>query len=174
MTGKERIICQKIYEDYHQKINWYIWKHCGWLCEEKVHDVMQELWIALCQNITEISERTEGEQWAWLVTVVRNSAITELRKMQRDKDRLDRIQAEIELYPKVISMESNVMNKMAANEILKKLSPEEKRILFEEHLDEESSEGKKVSKRKSNAVVCKTYRARKKLEKYMKDGGLDE
>ena len=61
--------------------------------------------------------------------------------------------------------------RVTALSILEQLSVKEKRVLYRETLEPEDPE---VKKPKDNAETCKIYRARKKLEKHMKEGGLDD
>lgn len=174
MNTKEKSICQKIYEENHKKINWYIWKHYAWLNEEDRYDIMQDLWKALCQNITNVSARTEGGQWAWLVTVIDNNVVSLLRKNGRDEKLEEKIQFRMKNMSEDKTIENKVVDKILAEKILDKLSTEEKRILFEKHLHKPSQYENRTSKTQGNALTCKVYRTRKKLEKHMKEGGMDD
>ena len=63
------------------------------------------------------------------------------------------------------------MQRITAEGVLEKLSAKEKQLLVSEYLELPISEEKST---RSNADVCKRYRVRKKLQKYMKEGGMDE
>ena len=76
------------------------------------------------------------------------------------------------MFPlKKLSTEETVIGRVTALSILEQLSVKEKRVLYRETLEPEDPE---VKKPKDNAEICKIYRARKKLEKHMKEGGLDD
>lgn len=69
------------------------------------------------------------------------------------------------------SAEDSAIEKITAENILGKLSEADKKTIFEIYLQSDSS---KKSKKKSNAEICRYYRAKKKLVKKMKEGGMDE
>lgn len=69
MNKRERAICWEIYEQNKKRIYYFLLKQCKWLDEDDIHDVMQEVWKALSENIHEMCEWSESSCWAWLATV---------------------------------------------------------------------------------------------------------
>lgn len=170
MKKYEETICLKIYEENEVRLSWYLRKKCTWLNEEDVHDVMQEVWKALSENIEKVGEWNKGAQWKWLASVAHNQAAYYARKNSTKEKLFGKIQEE-ELRPaKILTVEDVVLDKITAENIMKKLSRSEKEALFGDLLETNGSKGKT----KSNAAACKSYRARKKLEKHMKEGGLND
>lgn len=174
MTKKERLICEKIYNDNHKRINWYIWKHYGSLSEEEIHDIMQDVWKALCQDIAEVSKRSEEGQWAWLITVVKNRVKSGYRNHERDKKLEEKLLLNVDDYPEAKSAEAHVLEKVAAEEILNKLTREERQLLFQKYQDPNLSEESGILGKTANAIACKLYRVRGKLKEYMKEGDGDD
>ena len=54
MNKRERAICWEIYEQNKKRIYYFLLKQCKWLDEDDIHDVMQEVWKALSENIHEM------------------------------------------------------------------------------------------------------------------------
>ncbi|MBS6193946.1 MAG: sigma-70 family RNA polymerase sigma factor [Clostridiales bacterium] len=174
MNKKEKMICEKIYEDNHRRISWYIWKHHSWLGEEDIYDVMQDLWKSLCQEITQVSKRTEQGQWAWLITVTNNRIVSKIREKVRNKRLEEKLLAYMENFSEPESIENAAVDKILAENVLEKMTDEEKYLLFGKFLDRKPLDGEEALTTLDNATVCKTYRARKKLEKHMREEELDE
>lgn len=171
MNNKEKTNCEKIYEENHKKIHWYLWKYYGWLGEHDTYDVMQEVWKSLSQHIKTVSTMEPAAQWAWLVRVTDSKVITLVRVNARNEKLAQKVEKFYSNSTLQDPVEERIVRKILAEKIFEKLSDKEKRTLFEQHISENSSETQKV---RDNAMTCKIYRARKKLQKYMKEGGLDE
>lgn len=170
MEKYEETICLKIYEENEMRLSWYLRKKCMWLNEEDIYDVMQEVWKALSENIQKVGMWDGGSQWKWLASVAYKQAAYYARKNSTKEKLIGRMQEE-ELHPaKVLTVEEVVIQKITAENIMKKLSRKEKEVLFGDLLETDDSK----RKQKGNAAACKSYRARKKLEKHMREGGLSE
>lgn len=170
VNTKQRQICAKIYEDNVERVRWYLWRKFEWLNKEDAHDIMQDVWRILSENIDTVGEWPPVAQWKWLETVAHNRVISFLRKAERNME----IDGEIEDYSgfsTTDSAEDSAIEKITAENILGKLSEADKKTIFEIYLQSDSS---KKSKKKSNAEICRYYRAKKKLVKKMKEGGMDE
>ena len=103
--------------------------------------------------------------------VAYNQAVNVVRNRVKRQELAEKIKA-FEVFPgKRISTEEKVIGRVTALRILEKLSVKEKRVLYKDTLEPGDPEEKKP---KDNAEICKIYRARKKLEKHMKEGGLDD
>lgn len=171
MNKKEEEIYLRIYEENKERMYWLLRKKCTWLKEDEIPDIMQEVWEALSVNFQKVSEWNEAAQWSWLATVAYNQAVNVIRKRVKREELAEKITA-FELFPlKKLSTEETVIGRVTALSILEQLSVKEKRVLYRETLEPEDPE---VKKPKDNAETCKIYRARKKLEKHMKEGGLDD
>lgn len=171
MRRKEQEMIRRIYEENKEKIRWYLWKHYGWLSREDVFDIMQDTWKAMCEHIEEIAESSEAEQWRWITTVVRSKVVSMIRSNARDERLTEKVQENIGESSVFPPAEETAVQKMTAEGILERLSPREREVLFDEYLKpslltEETA--------RSNAENCRSYRARKKLQTYMKEGGIDE
>lgn len=171
MKKKEQKLCQKIYENNVERILWYLRRHYSWLGEENIHDVMQATWAEMCEYITMLSERTEAAQWAWLVTVAKSKVVSLIRSNSKDEKLEEKVQGSFGEFSCFESAEEAALQRIAAAGVLEKLSAKEKQLLVSEYLELPTSGEKSTH---SNADVCKRYRVRKKLEKYMKEGGMDE
>lgn len=174
MNKKEQAVCQKIYEENHERIRWYLWKHYSWMKEDDVFDIMQDVWKELSQHISKVAKRSEAGQWAWLVTVANSKVVSLLRANTRDDKLAEKVQKFCNQKPERNPVQESVILKTLAESVLEKLTPEERELLFREYFDSEDPKKEGPAKRKDNAFVCKTYRARKKLQKHMKEGELYE
>ena len=170
MDNIQRKICQKIYEENVERVRWYLWKKFEWLNEEDVRDIMQDVWRILSENIETVGEWPPAAQWKWLKTVAHNRVISFLRRAERNVEIDGEIGVSFGLST-ITSAEDSAIEKVTAETILKKLSKSDKRTIFKNYLQSDPSP---KPQRKSNAEVCKSYRAKKRLQKEMKDGGMDE
>lgn len=171
MNTLEKEIYLRIYEENKERLYWMIVKRCNWLEQDEISDIMQETWEALGVNIQKVSEWEKSAQWSWLVMVAYNQAVNVVRNRVKRQELAEKIKA-FEVFPgKRISTEEKVIGRVTALRILEKLSVKEKRVLYKDTLEPGDPEEKKP---KDNAEICKIYRARKKLEKHMKEGGLDD
>lgn len=173
MNKKEQISCQKIYEENHKRITWFLWKHYSWLKEDDLHDVMQEIWKELCKHIGKVSKRSEAGQWAWLVTVANSKVVSFIRQNARSEGLTEKAQVYCTKLPENNPVQERVICKMEAESVMEKLSCEERKTLFGDFLNPEEPDDPLVPKKRGNASACKTYRARKKLLKHMKEGDWD-
>lgn len=171
MNKEESKNCLRIYEENNKRINWYLRRKCSWLSEDDICDVMQEVWKALSENIHRVGTWNEASQWSWLASVAYKQAVNVARKNVRKQETTELVQKYIWQSSIRAPLEDSIIHKLTAVNILKKLSPKEREILFGDILKPDDPT---VKKRKDNADVCKSYRARKKLEKHMKEGGLDD
>lgn len=171
MKKKEQKLCQKIYENNAERILWYLRRHYSWIGEENIHDVMQNTWAEMCEHITMLGEKTEAAQWAWLVTVAKSKVVSLIRMNARDEKLEEKVQGTFGEFSGFESAEEAALQRITAEGVLEKLSAKEKQLLVSEYLELPISEEKST---RSNADVCKRYRVRKKLQKYMKEGGMDE
>ena len=169
MNKRERAICREIYEQNKMRIYYFLLKQCKWLNEDAIHDVMQEVWKALSENIHEMCGWDESSCWAWLATVAHNQAVTYFRKATKSDALLEKL-GNYDWGPKrSLSAEDIAVQRIIAENVLEKLTPKEKEVLFKNVLHPNTKDEKV---KKGNAEVCKSYGARKKLEDYMKEGGL--
>lgn len=167
MNKREETICLRIYEENRVRVHWYLRNNYSWLNEEDISDVMQEVWRALTENIEKVCEWDSVSQFKWLLTVTRNQAITMFRKNERRAEAIERYKL-YEMQQKTSPSAENVLSlRRSATAVLQKLSAADKDILFGDLLHKDQPE-----KPKDNAYACKSYRARKKLEKHMEEGGL--
>ena len=51
MKRKEQQICQKIYEENVERIQWYLRRRYSWLEESDIYDIMQDTWKVMCEHI---------------------------------------------------------------------------------------------------------------------------
>ncbi|NCB93073.1 MAG: sigma-70 family RNA polymerase sigma factor [Clostridia bacterium] len=173
MNTKEKKECEKIYEENKERLKWFLLKHYGWMDNDDIFDIMQETWKSLSENIKKVSPWEEKSQFAWLVTVAKNRAID----MMRYSDRKNKLDEKVQnLYDTEYRTPQNPVQDIAveratALDIMSKLSRKEREALFGEDSNVPTSDAKEV---RDNSSVCKTYRARKKLRKHMKEGGMDE
>lgn len=170
MNTQEKTLCEQIYERNHERINWYLWKYYGWLGNHDVYDIMQEVWKELSLNIADVGQWNEAAQWGWLVKVANNKVISLARLNTRNYRLAEKAEVVYTEATPADCVEEAVVQKVLAENVMQKLSVKDKRTLFEQFYPTEVSE---ISKKRDNASVCKAYRARKKLQKYMKEGGLD-
>ena len=63
------------------------------------------------------------------------------------------------------------MQRITAEGVLEKLSSREREILLSKYFKTAVTD---EDEERKNAKNCKRYRARKKLQEYMKEGGMDE
>ena len=170
MNKREQRMCEQIYEENKSKVLWYLRKNFSCLSESDQFDIMQEVWIALSENIDKVAKRDKDEQGAWLMTVTNSKVMTLFRANTRDVKLEDRCQnmraADVYSDP----VDDIVVEKILAEGVLKKLSIEEKRTLFEDYVNPIPKEKEAA---RSNAEICKSYRARKKLLRRMTEGGMD-
>lgn len=171
MNKEEAAICLKIYEENCDRISWYLRRKYGWLNEEDVNDVMQEVWKALSENIEKVGAWNPPSQWGWLATVASHQAATCFRRNVKKEELVERIQNYGDLPKKRERVDEAVYSKIIAEGIMRKLSQKDKEVLFGDILDPCDPTEKR---RKNNAETCKYYRARKKLEKHMKEGGFND
>lgn len=171
MKRKEQQICQKIYEENVERIQWYLRTQYSWLGESDVYDIMQDTWKVMCEHVHDLEGRSERERWAWLITVAKNNVISWIRSNVREEELEERVQSGFGRFPCFTSAEEVVLQRITAEGVLEKLSPREREILLRKYFEPAvtgESEGRK------NAKNCKRYRVRKKLREYMKEGGMDE
>lgn len=178
MNNKEQLICQKLYEENNKRIKWYLWRHYGWLDEDCVYDIMQEVWKEMCVHIGKVSSYPEEGRWAWLVTVTNSKVVSFIRANARKEELVERVQNYSKRLPETNPVQEMAIQKMLAESVMEKLSAEEKRTLFGKYLGLRKIKDNEdriscADKKSDNAQTCKMYRARKKLLKHMKEGGLN-
>lgn len=169
MNKKETEICLRIYERNKERLNWYMWKYFGTMDREDVHDVLQDTWKILGQNISQVGTWEEARLVVWLTKVCRNRAVSLLRARKNlvnpeEPFRMDLLEVEGSA-----SVEDEVISKLMAEALLSELTKEERSILLKGSTLAPSQTGRP----KSNAEICKAYRLRKKLKKLWKEGGWD-
>ena len=163
MNYQECKICNRIYFENQDRLNWYLIKRFPDLNPEDMRDILQETWHKLSKNIDEVAERKPDEQTFWLMKVSHNEVISLLRKQKLDKNKMAEFQERLMESKQKVSVEDEVVDKITAQEMLQKLTTEEIRILLDKM---ENSSDKKA--RKSNAENCKTYRIIQRLRKKLK------
>ena len=172
MNKHQQEICQYIYEEQKQSIYWYLRTHFGWLGDEDVHDVMSEVWLAMCQNVDRLSQLDEIAQRKYLFRVAHNQAVNFQRYDERNKSLMEKIDQDTVTFPIYSdSVENMAMERISAQSVIDKLTQKDKKVLFRHYLSLSNLESKTT---KSNADICKDYRVRQKLVKMMREGGLDE
>lgn len=171
MDMHQRQLCQKIYEENVERIRWYLWRKFEWLNPEDVHDIMQEVWKVLSEDIEDVGAWPPVAQYKWLETVAHNKVISLMRRGTKAEEIEEDMQLEYSRTTNTNSAEESAIEKVTAETILGKLSDEDKKTIFNSYLQSDTS---KNPKKKNNADVCKLYRAKKKLKKAMKEGGMDE
>ncbi len=150
------------------RVNWYMWKWFSWLNPEDVHDIMQDTWGKLMENISVVGVMSQQEQFNWLVKVCHNQAVSFLRKQDKMIDQDSETMERLLEARRVISLEDEVMDRIMLEELIQKLSKEDRKILYS---SEFCSEKKK--KNQTNAETCKIYRVKQKLRKLWKEGDWD-
>lgn len=168
MKRKEQIECHNIYVKNKENLRWYLRKYYGWLQEEDVCDVMQETWKAMCEHIDKVSGRSEAEQFSWLSTVAGNKAVSWVRSSVQGEKLTEKIHSSDNFW-RTPSAEDIALERVVAEGFLEQLSLKERRTFLGEYLKPEIYEAENIH---SNAVVCKRYRIRKKLQLYMKNSGM--
>lgn len=171
MDRREKEIYLKIYEENKDRMYKLLVKQCYWLTPDEICDIMQEAWAALGMNISKVADWSKAAQWKWLSSVAYNQAVNVVRgRVKRDE-----LEEKIKVFDwfrgKRLSTEEAVIGRVTALGILEKLSVKDKNVLYKELLEPGNPEEKKP---RDNAEICKIYRARKKLEEQMKEGGLDD
>lgn len=172
MNKREQVFCEQIYEQNKLKIRRYLARHFSWIEQEDVRDVMQDVWKALSENIQVVGEMDTDHQWAWLVTVAYHNVVSLIRRDSRKKNLKEKIRTTKKKYVDGNPVQQIAVNKMIAKEILDKLSPSEREVLFGAYLKHPFSDV--IHQESNNAMTCKKYRARLKLKKLMEERGLDE
>lgn len=170
MNKREKKMCEQIYEENKSRVLWYLRKNFSCLSESDQFDVMQDVWIALSENIDKLVKRDKDEQGAWIMTVTNSKVMTLFRANTRDVKLEDKClnlgQGTVYSEP----VDDIVVEKILAEGVLKKLSIQDKRTLFEDYVNPVPKEKEVI---RSNAEICKSYRARKKLLQRMTEGGMD-
>ncbi len=167
MTDLERELCMKIYNAYKERLQWYVRKWLYWLKTEDAHDIQQDTWRKLVEHINEVGEMSPSGQFNWLTTVCHNTAVSFVRKEKKmvseDRETLERLLE----AKKVISLEEEIVDKVLLQEILEKISEDDRKTLY-------MSEFSSAKRKKNNAETCKTYRVKQKIRKLWKEGDLSE
>ena len=171
MKRKEQQICQKIYEENVERILWYLRRRYSWLEESDIYDIMQDTWKVMCEHIHDLEGRSEPERWAWLITVTKNNVISWIRSKARKEELEEKVQDRFGKLSCFTSTEEVALQKITAEGVLDKLSSREREILLSKYFKTAVTD---EDEERKNAKNCKRYRARKKLQEYMKEGGMDE
>ena len=158
-------LCRRIYEENKERLNWYMWKWFSWLNREDIHDILQDTWEKLMENIDTVGELEPSEQFKWLATVCHNQAISFLRKQGRIVEQDSETIGRLLDAKKAISLEDEVIERVMLKELLDKLSEEDRKILFMSEFSK-----RKGKKNQTNAETCKLYRVKKKLKKLLREG----
>lgn len=157
MEEEEKKMCEEIYNNNYQKVLWYLRKNFTSLNEEDYFDIMQDVWGKLSSHIESVGKRNKNEQQAWIMAVTTNQAITYIRNRIRDTKLEERLimTGKKPFYSEAV--DSMVIEKMLAIEVMGKLSEKDKKELFALYCDSEEQESM------NNVHLCRRYRARKKL-----------
>ncbi len=173
MTKVQRAeLAEQIYEECLEVVQWSITKKYGHLGRSVVHDALQETWKRMIEHIDELYDKPHKAKVAWLITVATHCIIDNHRATERLV-----LVDEMESYMELKGVEDDPVSRQAiqrvtAREIMDKFTEEEKELLFAKEKDPlVSSSPDDGSSR--NALNCKRYRVRKKLIKYMREGGID-
>ncbi len=168
MNNLERQLCEKIYEHHKERVKWYACKWLYWLNQEDIHDIIQDTWRKLVENIDVVGVLSSPEQFNWLVTVCHNQAVSLVRKQRRVIEQDSETIENLLNAKKAISVEKEVLDKVMLEELLQKLSKEDRAFLY---LSEFSSE--QEERNRTNAERCKMYRLKRKIKKIFKENGWE-
>ena len=171
MNDREKEIYLRIYEENKNRMYKLLVKQCNWLTLDEIPDVMQEAWTVLGTNISKVADWDKATQWKWLSSVVYNQAVNVIRGRVKREELEERIRIFDLFRRKRVSTEDAVIGRGTAMKILEQLSVKEKKVLYRDTLEPGDPDEKRP---RDNAEICKIYRARKKLEQHMKEGGLDD
>ena len=168
MEDFQRELCRKIYEDYKERLHWYMCRYFSWMNLEDMYDIQQETWRKLLENIETVGALSEAERFHWLATVCHNEAISFFRKENRVVAKDSEIMEQLLKAEKVISLEEKVIERVMLEELWQKLSNNDKKIFYKSEFSPKDDKQKC-----SNAEKCKAYRVRKKMRALWKEE-LDE
>lgn len=173
MDKNQQEICLEIYENNKAKIYWYLRKHNPGLAEDDVFDIMQDVWAALVKSIGTVELKDEDGRTAWLYKVCITKASDWFRKRERANNLDEKIQSDSKQIYSHDPVPDIVMDKIEALEILNELTESERKTFFSNFWETPEAVDEKVSK---NAVTCRVYRVRKKIEERlgMRKGKNDE
>ena len=161
MKKKDEKFYGKIYILYRKEVRQFLKRYFSGIGQEDAKDIEQEVWEQFGLEIAAARRRTNRKNLSWLFTVTRNKAIDWIRKNARKY----RWETDLEEYETLLETDrylpEDVVEKLIAEDILGKLSREEK-IFFRDEFC-----GPKSGRHQDNAETCKRYRIRKKLEKKM-------
>ena len=162
MSNLERELCRKIYEEFKDRLHWYVQKRFYWMNSEDLFDIEQDTWRKLMENIDVVGLLEPPEQLNWLVEVCHNQAVSLLRKYGRIVDKDSEIMEQLLDAKNIISVEDEVIDKIMLEELMKNLSKEDRKILYRNAFSLKNE-------KRSNAEICKVYRIKQKLRKMWKD-----
>ncbi len=154
MEKKENQGFDALYEKYKEMV----YRHClvSTLNKEDALDLFQEIWLKVYVNLEKF--RKIEKPGAWIKTVTINTI----------KDYLRRKKQSVSEFPLILveSVEENLEKKTSIKENLKKLSPQERYLLFLRFYEEKSyREIAQLFATSEGAIKMKISRILKKLRK---------
>jgi RNA polymerase sigma-70 factor (ECF subfamily) len=154
MEKKENQGFDTLYERYKKMV----YRHClvSTLNKEDALDLFQEIWLKVYVNLAKFREIEKPG--AWIKTVTINTI----------KDYLRRKKQSVSEFPLILveSVEEKLGKKMSIKETLKKLSPQERYLLFLRFYEEKSyQEIAQLFATSEGAIKMKISRILKKLRK---------
>lgn len=161
-----------IYTECLEIVQWTITKMYGHLGRSVIHDALQETWKRMIEHFDEVYGMSHKAQAAWLITVASRYILDICRAYEKTilVDDMEPYMESIGEDADPVSREA--INRVTAREILDKFTKEEKKTLFAKRNATEVFPFADEKENK-NAETCKRYRIRKKLVKYMREGGID-
>lgn len=72
----------ELYETYSRLVYKEAWKYFD--SASDVDDLAQEVWVKICQKFDQLPNYSKAQLITYLITIVRNTAISMLRKHERD------------------------------------------------------------------------------------------
>lgn len=166
-------LSEAIYQECEEVVQWSITRRFGHLGQLVVHDALQETWKKMIEHFDDVYPKSHDARVAWLITVAGNYIIDTYRATERVilvEDVSPYMEQECEEEDPVFR---EVSDRIIAGEILERFTDEEKHLLFGKR-DRANPFSKLGKKNRKNAENCKRCRTKKKLERYMKENGLDE
>lgn len=163
MKKKERELYRRIYLTCRGKVRAFLWKYFPGIRDDDTADVMQEVWAALGENISDMRKKSEAEILSWLFTVAKHAAVDWIRENSQKYQCEGEMKAQLELLRANHFLPEDAVDKMIAEEILRQLSQEE--LIFLENEFVRPGEKKK----QNNAKTCRIYRLRKRLKEKMEE-----
>lgn len=163
MREEEQKLFEQLYYSCNGTLKAFMKKYFPGIPLEDQEEILQDVWVKLGEHLGELEKENQRLVLSWLFTVARNTSIDWIRKNVRRYE----LECGLEDYMEVLRtnryLPEAVVDKIMAEEILRQLSKEEKIFLTDEF------GSRATGTKQKNAVACKRYRFRKKLEEKLSE-----